>query len=174
MSPAWRWRAAAVLIAAGVTGAAAMIVNEPATVVLLVRHAEKAAEPVSDPPLTEAGQQRAAALARVAKHAGVTAIYATQYRRTQQTVKPVAAESGIVPRTLKASEVDELVSELQSLRGATILVAGHTNTLPRIVEKLGGGHVAPIPESDYGNLFVVVIRKWSGARVVRLHYGDPS
>jgi len=53
--------------------------------VLLVRHAEKAAEPADDPPLTAAGAERAQALATALQDAGVTAIITTQLRRTRET-----------------------------------------------------------------------------------------
>ena len=49
-------------------------VTAPPTVVLLVRHAEKEAQPAQDPPLTDAGAARARALVAVARDAGVSAI----------------------------------------------------------------------------------------------------
>ena len=47
------------------------------TIVLLVRHAEKAARPVDDPPLTRAGRRGALALREMVRGAGVDAILAT-------------------------------------------------------------------------------------------------
>src|SRR3546814_13586359 len=41
----------------------------------------------------------------------------------------------------------------------TVLVVGHSNTVPGIVSALCGCEVAPIDESDYGNLFEVRIRE---------------
>src|SRR4051812_18913247 len=69
------------------------------SIVLLVRHAEKAAEG-EDPPLTPAGQQRAVALAGVAADAGVDVIYTTQLRRTRETAQPLADRLG-VPITVR-------------------------------------------------------------------------
>ena len=65
-------------------------VTAPPTVVLLVRHAEKAAQPAQDPPLTDAGSARARALVAVARDAGVSAIITTQFLRTKNTAEPTA------------------------------------------------------------------------------------
>ena len=43
-----------------------------------------------DPDLSDAGRARAESLANVLKDAGITAIYATELKRTQQTAAPLA------------------------------------------------------------------------------------
>src|SRR5205809_7384909 len=74
--------------------------TRPVTTVILVRHAEKNIEPNNpDPDLSPAGQARAQELVRMLGAAGVNAIYATNFKRTQQTVKPLADKLG-VPATL--------------------------------------------------------------------------
>src|SRR5215208_8289187 len=70
--------------------------SRPVTTVILVRHAEKKIEPTNpDPDLAPEGVERAQEIARVFGDAGVNAIYATQFKRTQQTVKPLADRTGI-------------------------------------------------------------------------------
>src|SRR5882672_9651372 len=70
--------------------------RRPVTTVILIRHAEKNIEPNNpDPDLSPAGQTRAQELARMFSATGVNAIYATQYKRTQQTVKPLADSLGV-------------------------------------------------------------------------------
>src|SRR6476646_4564699 len=65
--------------------------SRPVTTVILVRHAEKKIEPNNpDPDLTPEGEQRAQEIARVFANAGINTIFATQYKRTQQTVKPLS------------------------------------------------------------------------------------
>src|SRR5919112_5271678 len=64
------------------------------TVVLVVRHAEKASD-AADSPLTEAGHQRAQALVRAAEDAGVSAIYSTQFKRNLDTARPVSERLGV-------------------------------------------------------------------------------
>src|SRR5215510_1352777 len=70
--------------------------NRPVTTLLLVRHAEKNIEPNNpDPDLSPAGQQRAQEIARMFGNAGINAIYATQFKRTQQTAKPLSDRIGV-------------------------------------------------------------------------------
>jgi hypothetical protein len=63
------------------------------------------------------------------------------------------------------------------------VVAGHSNTVPIIVEELGAGTPCPtmfpldaggscvIPDSQYDNLIVVTIPRWGKRSAVRLRYG---
>ena len=63
---------------------------EPVTTVIVVRHAEKAAEPAADPPLTAEGIARAEVLSKLLSTMPVTAILSTDYVRTRSTAAPLA------------------------------------------------------------------------------------
>ncbi len=150
------------------------------TVVLLVRHAEKASEGGDDPALTPAGQQRAQALLQVAGSAGVSAIYATQYRRTRETAQPLADQLG-VPVTVREirmgaqAHAAEVAREILSQHpGKTVLVVEHSNTLPSLIEALAGIRIQPIPDSEYDRLMVVVVPPSGSARFIQSRYGVPS
>src|SRR5215467_2507461 len=65
------------------------------TVVFLVRHAEKEAEPKQDPPLNKEGVARSQELARILSAAGIKAIYTSQFIRTKQTAEPLTAKTGV-------------------------------------------------------------------------------
>src|SRR5258708_37686179 len=73
-------------------------------ILILVRHADKAAQPADDPPLTAAGAKRAQDLAEALRPAGVTAIITTQLRRTRDTAQPLATALGIVPEVVNVGE----------------------------------------------------------------------
>jgi broad specificity phosphatase PhoE len=142
------------------------------TTVLLVRHAEKAKSPSDNPPLTESGQARAEELARVAGAAEVKSIYATQYIRTQQTVEPLAKQLGITIKKVDAGDIKGLVNRILSENaGETVLFAGHSNTLPAIVEAFGASPIPPIADDEHDNLYVVTVYEPGKAKVVRLKYG---
>jgi broad specificity phosphatase PhoE len=148
---------------------------ETATTLLIVRHAEKAAEPADDPPLTDAGRRRADALAHLAASSGVSAAYATQYLRTQQTVKPLATQLGLTVRQRDADDVDGLVQQIfAENQGQTVVVAGHSGTVPLLVEKLTGSAAPPIEETEYDNLYVVTAWGPGKGKALRLRYGDSS
>ena len=150
--------------------------RRPLTTVILVRHAEKNIEPDNpDPDLSADGFVRAEEIARVFSKAGINAILATHRKRTQQTVKPLSDTIGVPVTVLDAGKPEEVVQRVQtSLRGQTIFVAGHNNTVPRIVSDLSGEIYPQIPESEYDNLYIVTIYRFGKARVLKLKYGKPS
>ena len=142
----------------------------PETVVYLVRHAEK--ESGDDPGLTEAGHRRAAHLCRVLRSADVRYVFDTQYKRTQQTVAPLAEHLTIEPTRYKAHETKALAGTLRTMdaKGA-VLVAGHSDTLPGLLKHLGISKPVSIADGDYDNLFVVTITAGGPSRLQWLHFG---
>src|SRR3954453_20008785 len=114
--------------------------TRPVTTVILVRHAEKKIEPTNpDPDLAPEGVERAQEIARVFGEAGINAIYATQYKRTQQTVKPLSDRTGVPVTLLDANQSNELLKRIQTTyRGQTVFIAGHNNTVPAMVSELSG------------------------------------
>lgn len=150
--------------------------SRPLTTVIMVRHAEKKIEPGNDDPdLAPEGVERAQEIARVFAEAGVNAIYATQYKRTQQTVKPLADRLGVPVSLLNSKQTEELVGQIQTVhRGQTIFVCGHSNSVPKIVSALSNETFSEIPENEYDNLFIVTIYRFGKAKVTKLKYGNKS
>ena len=169
---------AATVLVAGPTPTAAQGTERTGapSLVLLVRHAEKAAEPASDPPLTAAGVSRAQALAAALGDAGVTAIITTQLRRTRETAQPLATARGLTPEVVPisrgaiAAHVEAAVAAVRRHAGGVVLVVGHNNSVPAIIAALGGPRLPDICESVYANLFVLV-PSGREARLVKSHYG---
>jgi broad specificity phosphatase PhoE len=149
---------------------------QAATTVILVRHAEKA--PVSgDMPLSEAGQARAKELARVLADARITAIYTTPFRRTRETVAPLAAALNITPETCETGKdyAPRIVRDLLANHaGETVLVAGHSNTTVDVLRELGMKDPPFIPEPQFDNLFVCTVGDALPASCVALRYGAPT
>jgi broad specificity phosphatase PhoE len=150
--------------------------SRPVTTVILVRHAEKNIEPNNpDPDLSPDGYARAQEIARVFGGTGLNAIYATQYKRTQETVKPLSDRTGVPVTVLQSNQTDQLVKELQTThRGQTVFIAGHNNTVPAIASALSGENFPVIPESEYDNLYIVTIYRFGKAKVIKLKYGKPA
>jgi broad specificity phosphatase PhoE len=172
MTRRMRWTSV-VVFAAGVAltsarGAAAQMT------VYVVRHAEKAAAPAGDPPLSPAGQARAKALVDSATHAGVRAIITTQFLRTKETAAPTALALGITPEVVPATSprsIDDVVAAVRKHVGQTVLVVGHSNTVPEIIAKLGAEEPPAICDSEYDDLYVVKIGTDGKATVAHGHYG---
>ena len=146
------------------------------TTVILIRHAEKIIDPNNaDPDLSPAGQARAQELVRMFGDAGINAIYATQHKRTQQTVKPLADKLGLPVGQINSKSTAELVSQIRSQHGGQVVfIAGHNSTVPEIVSALGGPQYPVIPESEYDNLYIVTVYRLGKAKVVRMKYGALS
>lgn len=145
-----------------------------ATTIILVRHAEKASM-TGDMPLSEAGTARATELARVLGNAGISAIYTTQYRRTQDTVAPLAKALNVTPKQLEAggkTYAASVVREvLENHKGKTVLVAGHSNTTVDVLRALGMENAPFIEEPQFDYLFVCTIGDALPASCVTLRYG---
>lgn len=143
------------------------------TTVILVRHAEKAKSNDNNPNLSEIGQQRAKLLAQILKSVSINAIYATEFARTQETAKPLSEIISIPIKIIEANSTDKLLDELQNKhKGENILVVGHSNTLPFIIEKLGKTKIQEINESEYDNLFILNISENNKAKLLNLKYGS--
>ncbi len=139
--------------------------------VFIVRHAERAdsATPQmqgpADPPLSTRGEARAAKLAEMLGNAGISAIYATEFRRTQDTAKPLAAKLGVTIEQYPSGDTGALIKKMRgSHANDIVLVVGHSNTVPAIIKALGGPEVT-IAESDYDNLFIVVPSSGTTSRI---------
>lgn len=135
--------------------AEAAVEAAPATL-YLVRHAEKADDGTDDPPLTDAGTARAQHLAAMLADAGIDAVYATRYRRNQETAAPLAEALG-VPVTTYAAQGAALADTLRARHaGQDVLVVGHSNTVPQLLDALVGADAYDdLSEQEYDALFVV-------------------
>jgi broad specificity phosphatase PhoE len=165
------------LLAALLTTLLAVPVHAAPTLVVVVRHAERATEPPEDPSLSIEGRARAIRLADRLADARVTAIVTTHYRRTQETAAPLGELLGLNPiiipvRFADVSEhVEDVVAEVSKLDGV-VLVVGHSNTVAPIVSKLSGANIKALCESSYSHLFLV---SPASRAVIRSRYGavDP-
>jgi phosphohistidine phosphatase SixA len=138
-----------------------------APVVFIVRHAEKASKGGNDPDLSSEGQRRADALAHILKDSQITAVFVTEFKRTQQTAAPTAKAVHITPTVVPANETGALVEKLRALDG-NALVVGHGNTIPDLFKALGIATPVTIPDDDYTEIFAVFVG--DPPRLLRLHY----
>ena len=150
---------------------------QPSTIVLLVRHAEKASD-AEDSPLTEAGAQRAQALVRVAEGSGVSAIYSTQFKRNRDTARPLSDQLKLavtelpIPDLQNPGDYGKTLARtvLEKHAGQTVLVVGHSNTIPLVLEALTG-QPSPVKGAEYSDLFIVTVPPSGAARLIRAQYG---
>jgi len=165
--------------------AADPVPGEPVTV-FLVRHAEKDQDDTRDPALSDKGRQRATRLAGQLAQAGVTHLYATQFKRTQQTLAPLAKQTGVEVAVVQAQDPGEQLRLLHELAaGSLAVVAGHSNTIPGLVCDLGGRPEdldcsesgRALDEKEYDRLYLLLLPPPDAAdrsplRTLSLRYGD--
>jgi broad specificity phosphatase PhoE len=136
-------------------------------VIVIVRHAEKSASDGNDPDLSAAGRARAEALARILKNSGITAVFTSEFKRTQETAAPTATSAGIRPTMVAAKDTASLVAKLHQLNGNALVVA-HGDTIPNIIKALGIKIPINIPDADYSELLIVTLG--DKPQLFRLHY----
>lgn len=126
--------------------------------VFVVRHAERAdagMQAQADPPLSASGAARAVKLALMLADAGVKDIFVTEFKRTQDTAKPLASKLGVPADQMSSKDTDALIAKIKSHPDDVVLVVGHSNTVPAILKAFGGPEVT-IADAEYDNLFVIV------------------
>ena len=123
-----------------------------AEVVYVIRHLQKAAG--DDPPLTPEGAAGASALANILAERGIRAVFATSTRRAIQTATPLAVRLGLPVKRYDPANAAALLEETRAIPG-NVLVVGHSNTVPDLVEMFGGDKPAPLSDADYGTIYIV-------------------
>jgi probable phosphoglycerate mutase len=158
-------------ILAGVILTACATAAAGQTTIFLVRHAERsdsgAGGMASDPSLSAAGRARAASLAAMLKDTKLTAVFATEFKRTQQTATPTATAQHLTVTTFPADQTAALVEKLKAASGA-VLVVGHSNTVPEVIAALGVTTPVAISDPEFDNLFIVTT--CAQPRLLRLRY----
>lgn len=146
-----------------------------AAIYLVVRHAEKV-DASRDPDLSAAGQARAQALAARLDGLALDAVYATEFKRTGQTVGPTAAGHGLAITPYSARQpAPAFADQLRATHArGTVLIAGHSDTVPDIVAALCACDVAPMPDHEYDRLSIVHVDAAGRARLDVQRYGAAS
>ena len=143
------------------------------TTFILVRHAEKADDGTKDPDLSPEGVKRAEALTNLLQNAHIDVVYTTNYKRTRNTVSPVARHHGLEIQVYKPGDAAAIEKMLNDHPGQTILIGGHSNTIPGIANQLlGEKQFDDFNENDYGNVLIVSVASGTStaSKVTRLRY----
>ena len=142
------------------------------TTVMLLRHADR--NGAADALKTPEGTDRAAELVHVAGLAGITAIFHSDTERTRRTAQDLAAHLGLTPVEIPVADTQDLVDQiLAGHRGERVLVVGHSNTVPDIIEALGGAPMPDLAHSVSDDFWVITLCscRRNSPEVVHLKYG---
>ncbi len=127
----------------------------------LIRHAEKDRSDVENknPDLTDKGKQRALKWSQLLADYGIEAVYSTEYNRTQQTAKPTAEKLGLKIKNYHPFKLD-FAKFLEDTKGKTVLIVGHSNTIPFFTNKLINkeNYYQQMADDDNKSLYIVTIQ----------------
>lgn len=175
LAPLWVGALVAILgtvVVYGVVRVSLALFAETTTVIVL-RHAERVTDPAeSDPVLTAAGQERSLRLAQRLGSQPLSAIYVSDTRRTQLTAAPLAARLGRIPIVWPGRDVEGVLADIgERYVGGTVLIVGHSNTVPQFVSRLSRGRVTPtIAENEFDAMFIVTVTRFGPPSVTTLRY----
>ena len=142
------------------------------TIFILVRHAEKADDDTRNPPLGEDGKTRSTNLAEMLKNQDITALYSTPFKRTQETLQPIAVMKSLEVHNYDPYAKGEwLATLMEKHTGGTVVVSGHSNTIPLLANVLLGSETfSRFDENDYTNLIIIVANEVGKGKLVRLTF----
>jgi phosphohistidine phosphatase SixA len=146
------------------------------SLVVLVRHGEKQPAPADDPSLSEAGVARAKALDAALAHATPTTILVSPRKRTVETAAVVQQRVGVTPTViaLNGQHVQNVAAAILQAKGV-VLVVGHSNTIPAIVNAIAGTKLPDLCDASYATLFLVTpASAGAKAQLVTSSYGTPD
>jgi len=139
-----------------------------------VRHAEKDDHEANDPELSTEGEARAEHLGRIMAEAGLDAVYSSPSRRAKLTAEPVQRRGRTAPvlEYEPGNQVEWLLELLPESRGKKIMIVGHQNTIPHLLNQLNGGgfDFDNIPNHDFGKFFVVATKGVGETEVIEVRY----
>ncbi|MEP0985320.1 phosphoglycerate mutase family protein [Ekhidna sp.] len=151
---------------------AIIVFAQDQTTFILVRHAEKANDGTRNPPLNEEGKTRSANLAEMLANQEVTALYSTPFKRTQETLQPIAEMKNLEVQDYDPYAKGEWLATLAKKNpGGTVVISGHSNTIPTLANALLGNETfSQFDESDYSNLIIIVTNEVGKGTLVRLKF----
>jgi phosphohistidine phosphatase SixA len=139
--------------------------------IFVVRHAEKASAE-RDTALSDAGLRRADCLAKTLREAQIKSAFVTEFKRTQQTAEPEAKQAGITATVVPAAETAQTITlAKKAAASGNILIVGHSNTVPQIVQSLAGeSKPNPMADSEYDRLSIIQFGADGKPQLTILHY----
>ncbi len=149
------------------------LVQDTATTFIVLRHAETIGGG-TNPNLSTEGLARAEELSRILANVPIEAVFASNYNRTKQTAQPTADDKGLIVNIYDPLNQAPLVDQwLNTYRGKTVLVLGHSNTAPALLNLfLGSNQYGTLPDTEYDNLFIATVSEKGRAKVLHLKYGN--
>ena len=161
-----------------VTGLVWFLKQRSTTTIMIVTHAEVEAG-VENPGLSPAGRIRANELLRVLGDVdatgGLDAVFATRWRRTQETAEPLSYLLNKPLQIINAAELEKVYELLQEdYKGKVVLLVVDPEDVQPLVAKFeGSDDLQPIASREYDSIYILSVPWFGKERTLQLHYGRP-
>ncbi|MEZ4838649.1 phosphoglycerate mutase family protein [Flavobacterium sp.] len=126
------------------------------TTLYLIRHAEKV-DNSNDPELSEEGIKRAVRWTKLFEKKSIDIFYTTLTKRTQMTCSTIATskQKNVLFYDAKKFSLKETI---EKHRGKTILIVGHSNTIPNQINILLNDEIyLQMNENEFENLYTITV-----------------
>lgn len=146
-------------------------IPEQITRIIIVRHAEKKDDGTKNPSLSEAGKVRAEKLNKMLSEFKIDILFSTPYARTTETLQPIAISRKLEIINYNPSDKGFATNLIQNEKGKIIVIAGHSNTCPELVNSLiNMPKYKDLDETDYGKIWIITLRNDKPADCILLNY----
>ncbi len=134
--------------------------NAEVTTYYFIRHAEKDRSDAKEknPHLNADGLKRAEHWSSILGKIHFDAVYSTDYYRTKETAQPTADKNNLSVLMYQPQSNTVIEEILKNTKGKTVLIVGHSNTIPSFVNAvIGQKKYEDIDDNNNGNLYIVTI-----------------
>ena len=148
-----------------------LVAQDREVTIILVRHAEKADTTSADPELSDAGKERAQRLVKKIGKYRPGAFYSTDFKRTRDTVAPLAAKRKKDVKIYDARKPKELIEEIMKGKIKRYLVAGHSNTVPGLANLIAKKEMFKnLDDSEYTIIWLIRMKNGKVTKFELLDY----
>ena len=155
-------------------GSAGIAIAQSKKTIILVRHAEKeTAEMVdaNDPPLTAAGKERAERLVKKIGKYRPGAFYSTNYKRTRDTVAPLAKKRNKTVEIYDPAKPQDLINSIKASKTKRFVIVGHSNTIPPLANLITGKDLFKnLQDPEYSVIWLIKMKNGKATKVEILDY----
>lgn len=144
------------------------------TQIFILRHTEKADDTSENPELSAKGIERAAYWKKVLQHTTFDQVFTTEFKRNIQTANLIASNSSVKPEMYYPMSFDVLTF-MNQIKGQTVLIIGHSNTIPDMVNRLiDETKYPPMSHQNYNILYTITISDDGEVSSTMLHIEVPN
>lgn len=127
-------------------------------IILLVRHAEKV-DSSQDPDLSPEGKLRAERLVKKIGKFRPGAFYSTNYKRTRDTLVPLASKRKREIQIYDARKPQELIDQIMKSETKRFVISGHSNTIPGLANLVSKKELFKnLDDSEYSVIWLLKIK----------------